>query len=359
MANPEYVELIRKGVSEWNRWRAENENLYYSRGIRDWSTVRPDLSRADLSELDLGRANLGGAGLHGADLHGTNLLWANLCGADLHGANLSGASLGSANLSQTNLSGADLSGANLGYTDLGYANLSRANLSDADLTQAALINTNLEGATLTRARVYGVSVWDVKLQNAIQTSLVITPYVFSLNSPNYQPEITVDDLEVAQFIYLLLHNSKIRNVIDTITSKAVLILGCFTPERKTVLEALREELRRRNYLPILFDFGKPAHRDLTETISTLAHMARFVIADITDARSIPQELQMIVPNLPSVPVQPLLLASQQEFGMFEHFRNYPWVLEPVLYEDQEQLLAAIADKVIGPAEMKAKAISAR
>ena len=83
-------------------------------------------------------------------------------------------------------------------------------------------------------------------------------------------------------------------------------------------------------------------------------MARFVIADITDAKSIPQELMAIVPSLPSVPVQPLLLASQREYGMFEHFKRYHWVLEPYLFEDQDGLLAAITEKVIGPAEAKAK-----
>jgi hypothetical protein len=35
----------------------------------------------------------------------------------------------------------------------------------------------------------------------------------------------VDNIEVVQFIYLMLNNQKIRDVIDTITSKAVLISG--------------------------------------------------------------------------------------------------------------------------------------
>ena len=32
-------------------------------------------------------------------------------------------------------------------------------------------------------------------------------------------------------------------------------------------------------LPVLFDFTIPAKRDITETISLLARMARFVVAD--------------------------------------------------------------------------------
>jgi hypothetical protein len=79
-------------------------------------------------------------------------------------------------------------------------------------------------------------------------------------TPDFAPEITVDNIEVAQFIYLMLNNQKVRDVIDTITSKAVLILGRFTDERKAVLNALREELRKRDYLPILFDFDVPATR---------------------------------------------------------------------------------------------------
>lgn len=88
-------------------------------------------------------------------------------------------------------------------------------------------------------------------------------------------------------------------------------------------------------------------------------MSRFVIADITDAKSIPQELQRIVPDLPSVPVQPVLLASQHEYDMFEHFRRYPWVLKPFIYHDQHSLLAQLSERVISPAEAKARDQSAR
>jgi hypothetical protein len=113
----------------------------------------------------------------------------------------------------------------------------------ANLMGATLIRTDLTKANLTGCFVYGLSAWDVRLDGTIQSNLVITP-ADTLS-------ITVDNLEVAQFIYLLLNNKQIRDVIDTITSKVVLILGCFTSERKIILDAM------------------PAHRDITETVSTL------------------------------------------------------------------------------------------
>ena len=262
-----------------------------------------------------------------------NLSGANLRRAHLYGADLSGADLSRADLSEAGLSGADLSG---------------ADLSRADLSEAPPVSADLTGANLTGSRVYGVSVWRSKLEGAKQQNLVITRID--------EPQITVDHIEVAQFIYVMLNNQKIRDVIDTITSKVVLILGRFTDERKAVLNALREELRKRNYLPVLFDFSVPATRDITETVSLLARMARFVVADITDAKSIPQELAVIVPDLPSVPVQPLLLEGSAEYGMFEHFKRYPWVLETYRYASSERLIAGLAEHVIDPAEDSARSV---
>ncbi len=196
----------------------------------------------------------------------------------------------------------------------------------------------------------GISAWKLKLSEAKQQNLVITP--------SDEPVITVDNIEVAQFIYLMLNNQKIRDVIDTITSKAVLILGHFTDERKAVLDTLREELRKRNYLPILFDFAVPATRDITETISLLARMARFIVADLTDPSSIPKELEAIVPDL-AVPVQPLLEGASRPYAMFKDYWKYDWVLPVYRYEGIEPLLAALAENVIAPAEGKVKALEER
>ena len=184
----------------------------------------------------------------------------------------------------------------------------------------------------------------MSLKNTTQRDLVITDHG--------AVAVTVDNIKLAQFIYLLLKNDEIRHIIDTITSKVVIILGRFTDERKKVLDALRQELRARDYTPILFDFEKPASRDLTETLLTLASMSRFVIADISAAKSIPQELSHIIPHLPSVPVQPVLLASDREYAMFEHWKRYEWVLPDFLYQDEAHLLASLTDKVIAPAEQK-------
>lgn len=214
--------------------------------------------------------------------------------------------------------------------DLFGVDLSEADLSEADLTRATLVNTDLTLADLSDCHVYGMSAWDLKLEGARQQNLVITQ--------DDQSEITVDNLEVAQFIYLLLHNEKIRHVIDTITSKVVLILGRFTLERKAVLDALRKELRKseHDYVPVLFDFDVPANRDITETVSLLARMARFIVADLTEPSSIAKELEAIVPNL-AVPVQPLLEGSTRPYAMFKDYWKYDWVLPVYRYEGLETL----------------------
>jgi len=216
--------------------------------------------------------------------------------AKLGRAQLAGADLTDCNLTGADLHRADMKGINLTIANLTSANLDGAQLQSAKLERAILVETTLTGADITGSNVYGASVWGVKTDGKTrQTGLIVTP--------SSDPPIMVDDVEVAQFIYLLLENRKIRGIIDTITSKAVLILGRFSEERKPILDALHAALRDDfKLVPIMFDFQPSRARDLTETVQLLANLCRFVIADLTDAKSIPQELSHIVPFLPSVPM---------------------------------------------------------
>jgi len=354
VANEEHLRIIEEGVLAWNHWRWENPGI--KPDLEDADLSEADLSEINLREANMSRVDLRNAQLNEADLSGAVLIEAILNGVDftnanLYGADLSGAIAWHANFSRANLEEANLSKsrlffANLSGIDLSGVDFSGADLSIANLNRTILIETNFNKATLRGCKVYGISAWGLKLDEANQSDLIITR--------RDEPKITVDNLEVAQFIYLLLHSQKIRYVIDTIAKKAVLILGSFKEERKSVLDTIRDELRKQDYLPIVFDFDGPASRDTAETISTLAHLSRFIIADITEPRSVPAELAHVVEKLPSVAVQPLMLSSDYEYELFKHIKRYPWVLPVYLYDSQEMLLANLKEHVIDPAEAKAR-----
>ena len=161
----------------------------------------------------------------------------------------------------------------------------------------------------------------------------------------------MDDLEVAQFVYLLLRQEKIRNVVQTIGQKAVLILGRFSPERKEVLDALASGLRSRGFLPMIFDFDKASERDFTETIKILAGLSLFVIVVITNPKSSPLELEATVPDY-MVPFVPIIQKGEEPFSMFRDLKRYQWVLDIRRYDGKEMLLSHLDADVIQPALMK-------
>jgi hypothetical protein len=164
MANTDQLERLKRGVAEWNQWRAANLGELIDLSGADLSrssVVRPGNSDPYLFGADLEEVNLSGANLRSAELIGARLFDANLSDADLVDANLFGTTLSRADLSGaklrgaklsrsvlelTNLRCADLSGANLVEAHFLWADLSSANLSDAFMGGTTLIEVNLEDA---------------------------------------------------------------------------------------------------------------------------------------------------------------------------------------------------------------------
>jgi uncharacterized protein YjbI with pentapeptide repeats len=317
MSNQAHLRILQKGVSSWNKWRKANPK------------IKPDLTGAILPNSNF----------KGINFSKVELIGAGLIATDLSDSNLSKANLESAHLGAANISNANLRGANLEFANFSYADLRKSNLTGAFLQGAIFVKSDLRGATLNKCYVYGISAWEVNLESAKTDDLIVTPAGTS--------EIRVDNLELAQFIYLLLDRSKIRNMIDTITSKAVLILGRFTPERKVILDSMASELRKYNLLPIIFDFEKSKSRDVTETIKTLAGLCLFVIADITSPKSSPLELQALVPDY-QIPFVPIIQENEQPFSMLSDLiGKYDWVLQPVLkYSNVESLLNGFKGGII-------------
>ena len=320
MANPKLLSLLLEGSKIWNNWRNLNPNM----------------------PIDLVQANLVNANLEGANLKNANLKLADLREANLRGANLQGALIPRATLEGANLSRANLRGASLNSTNLSGANFTDAILIGADLSRSTMIYTILQGADISGCRIFGISAWNINTTNLIQSNLVI--------NPGNEREITVDNVEVAQLVYLLLHNEKLRDVISTVATKAVLILGRFHDAvRKDVLDGIRTTLRDKGYLPIVFDFEKARERDFTETIKVLAGLSLFVIADITSPKSTPLELQAIVPDY-MIPFVPIIQEEEQPFAMFQDLVNkYKWMLELTTFHNKEALVAQLDNEIINRA----------
>jgi hypothetical protein len=376
MANQEQLEILKAGVEVWNKWRSQKDvidfkgtkpslddfNRWISQNeklvidfseanlsginLRDANFFQANLRMANLDRSDLRNSSFWDADLRGASLVNANLFGATLLRANLFGADLRGADLGNTNLMLADLREANLWGAKLFGTKLRGANLSGADLRYADLTGAELVRSKIDKAKLSRSSVYAINIWDLQGECAEQNDLIITPK----DAPSV---ITIDNIKVAQFVYLILNNGEIRDVINTLTSKSVLILGRFSiPERKLILDVLKDKLREYNLLPIVFDFDRPTDKDFTETIKTLAGLCYFVIADVTNPKSSPLELQATIPDY-QIPFVPIIQEGESPFAMMANLQTkYQWVLPTVTYDSLETLVKVLKPLIIDPAMKK-------
>jgi Pentapeptide repeats (8 copies) len=331
--DPDHLALLRQGRRPWNAWRRREPNeIPRLAGAR---LDHAELRRFDLSGADLRYVRLRHAQLQGADLSNARLNFARLEHADL-----SDAQVWHANLSQANLTRAVLQRASLRASSLRRSTLQHADFTEANLAHASMPLAKVGQAVFDGANVFGVAAWGLVGTPASQQGLIVYSAADEL-------PLTADDLETAQFLHLLLDNPKIAHVIQSVNSRSVLLLGRFTATRKPVLDLLKTLLRRNDFVPLLFDFEGPTSRDLTETVACLAHLSCFVIADLTAAKSLPQELSVITPYLPSVPIVPIIAEGARPYAMFEHLQRYDWVQPVVTYRHQHHLSSIFRTRILG------------
>ncbi|MEM9541156.1 MAG: pentapeptide repeat-containing protein [Cyanobacteria bacterium P01_E01_bin.42] len=197
MAKIEHLNLLNKGVNEWNEWQSKNAWIEFDLSESDLSNR--DLQGVKLIGVNLHKANLSNSNLSNAFLERSNLSKVNLNHANLHkvlidnftqlddkwrrvweiinqptshrnlrDVDLSNANLSNANLSNADLSNADLRKANLRNADLSEADLIGANLSNADLYKTNFLNANLREANLFNANLTGADLFNA---NLIKTNL--------------------------------------------------------------------------------------------------------------------------------------------------------------------------------------------
>jgi Pentapeptide repeats (8 copies) len=229
-------------------------------------------------------------------LAGENFQSANLNDADLRGLHLGRANLHKAKLRRAKLSGAVLA---------------EADLREADLEGAEMIQTVLQQADLRKANLTGV--WMIE-GNLVQTNLIgANLYGAKLQSCDlFQAQLDEADLREANLQESRLISASLRKA--NLTGASVFGIAAWN-----------------------LDLEGAIQKDLV----------------------IPQELSTVVAQLPSVPVQPIILSTEQEWGMFEHFTRYQWVLPIVKYEDVEGIISNLTEQVIEPAEKRAREQLAR
>ena len=77
-----------------------------------------------------------------------------------------------------------------------------------------------------------------------------------------------------------------------------------------------------------------------------------MIADITNPRSTPLELQATVPDY-MIPFVPILEKGQHSFSMFLDLQNrYDWVLDVIEYPSVNRLIEVFEVEIVQPAEAK-------
>lgn len=298
----------------WNRWRMESPGaLSFNRpnwydcpgpgGVQMKGRNRIDFSRYEWRSVSVYKAFA--EGLHMRDAVIDDCLFEE---GDFSRADFSGTTFRNTRFNKTIMTGATFTGASFIN-----CNLNRVNLAEADFQVREISDTV----------IYGLSAWDLTVGEDTKQSNLVIEKSYELYSDLVGHGIvplTVDDIEIAQFVYYLSNHKKLRNTLNVLNEKGVLLLGGFRDGGLERLYRLRDWFRQRGYTAMIFDFARPDNLSLTETVVTMGGLAKFIVADLTGP-SVPHELASVLAQ-----IKKPVIAYGDPYAMFPDLTDHTKVV---------------------------------
>lgn len=203
MANEEYLNKLKNSIKEWNKWRVENPKISPSLRNIDFASEFPNKNEIyDLPSFEGG--NFSNIDLHGASLRNGFFINCSFDGSRINFADLvdgyfQSCSFRNVCMCVTKIGSATFNNCIFEDSDLSYCSAEETSFMGSEfintkLENVSFVSNNFTDTKLIGCSVYGISSWDLNLENSTQQNLIITK--------EDQPIITVDNIELAQFLYL-------------------------------------------------------------------------------------------------------------------------------------------------------------
>jgi len=315
----------------WNEWRSQNPApLTFS--APHWYDCP-------------GRGGIQVKGKNRLDFSGMNLSGASIYRAFAEGLNLRNSMFEGSHFEEGDFSRADFRGATFRDTTFNKTIFTGAYFDGATFVNCNLNRVNLVGASfpvkeITETVVYGIAAWDLVTSDEMKQSKLVIEKTYELYSDLIRQgkiPMMVDDIELAQFVYYLNDHKKMRDTLNILNSRGVLLLGRFKSGGLERLNSIREWLQNKGYMAMIFDFARPDNLSLTETVVTMAGLCKFVFADLSGA-SVPAELQAVL-----IQAKKPVLAFGDPYALFPDLADQTWVR--AIEGDDSNLLRGLEAKL--------------
>jgi uncharacterized protein YjbI with pentapeptide repeats len=323
--------IILQGAEVWNRWREQN--------LSSLSFARPHWYHSP------GPGGIQVKGRNHLNFSGMNLSRIIIHNGFAEGLNLSNSVFEESHFEEGDFSRSNFNGALFRNTKFNKTILTGASFDGATFINCNLNRVNLVGASfcvkeITETVVYGISAWDMQTCESMkQSKLVIekTYHFYSDLLADGKIPMMVDDIELAQFVHYLSSHKKMRDTLNILNARGVLLLGRFKDGGLDRLYSIRELLQGKGYMPMIFDFVRADSLSLIETIVTMAGLSKFIIADLSGP-SVPAELATLLSQ-----IKKPVLAFGKPYALLSDMTDYTSALRTINPDDAHLLPALEAE----------------